>query len=686
MALALTPRLLRRGLELFAIISLAGVIVVLAVYGENVQAVGSALLHLHWGWLVVGLGLASMDWIGGGLRLWVVARHVHPGVRLKDMIIAGGMSAWAAYLTPFQSGAGPTMMWVMRRAGVRLPEAMTSTFMTFVATVVFFAIAGPLAIYLGAGKSLEQHNVILGITYYGLFRTSLTIFGILGIVMLIAMVFPAWLRDAVHWLAGRLERKSHRIAARIEQLRDGEHRLAALLVLAAEGVGRAGGSGEHRVKRVSLRGYAVGRNFRRCLFRLKGLSQMALLELGGKRFTIPVGEMTLGSDASCAISLSGADVLPRHALLQGQADGQVIIRKVSPAADVLINGVRLGAEPTPLLHGDKVEVGGHELTFVDERRSGSTQFVKAFTPATAAGPPKAGAKPPAIGVTGGRVVSLTDGREYVIAAASLVFGREAGCDVVVAGKDVSRRHAEIVQTPKGYLLVDSSTNGTFVNEERVEGQRILARADVIRLGDEQFRFYADVAPATASPPTPPGPAASPPQPVPPASPPGAPQAGPPPGATDRLRHTVHGLEAFVPASPRAAAGGALASFLVRSGGLVGQRLSVRSPVVNIGRADYNDLVVPDPSVSTSHAKLQRREGVWVLVDLDSTNGTFVDGEQVKGDAPLAPGATVRLGDVQLVFEPSDDALSIAKGGGTQMLRTPHSTAPNAPPRPASPPS
>src|SRR5229473_1382743 len=238
---------------------------------------------------------------------------------------------------------------------------------------------------------------------------------------------------------------------------------------------------------------------------------MALLELGGKKFTIPVGEVTVGSDAGCAISLAGAAVLPHHALLQGEADGQVIIRKASPAAEVLINGVRLGAEPTPLLHGDKVEVGGHELTFVDERRSGSTQFVKAFTPATAGGPAKAAGKPPAIGVTGGRVVSLTDGREYVIAAASLVFGREAGCDVVVPGKDVSRRHAEIVQTPKGYLLVDTSTNGTFVNEERVEGQRILARTDVIRLGDEQFRFYADAAPATAAPPPPLGPAARPPQ-------------------------------------------------------------------------------------------------------------------------------------------------------------------------------
>jgi pSer/pThr/pTyr-binding forkhead associated (FHA) protein len=411
---------------------------------------------------------------------------------------------------------------------------------------------------------------------------------------------------------------------------------------------------------------------------------MALLELGGKKFTIPVGEVALGSDAGCAIPLTGAAVLPRHALLQGQADGQVIIRKASPAAEILINGVRLGAEPTPLLHGDKVEVGGQELTFVDERRSGSTQYVKAFTPATAGGPAKPAGKPPAIGATGGRIVSLTDGREYVITGASLVFGREAGCDVVVSGKDVSRRHAEIVQTPKGYVVVDSSTNGTFVNEERVEGQRILARADVIRLGDEQFRFYADVAAATAAPPPlpppppPPGLAPSPSQAVPPA----------PPGATDRLRHTVHGLEAFVPASPRpsAAGGGLFASFLVRSGGLAGQRLSVKTPLVNIGRADYNDLVVPDPSISTSHAKLQRREGVWVLVDLDSTNGTFVDGERVKGEAPLAPGATVRFGDVQLVFEPSDDAVGIAKGGGTQLLRTPHSVAPNVPPTPAQPPA
>src|SRR5205814_9022297 len=107
MALALTPRLLRRGLELFAVISLIGVAVVLVVFGENLDAVLSALAHLHWGWLLVGLGLASMDWIGGGTRLWGVARHVHPGVPWRHMGIAGGMSARAAHVPPLHTGAGP---------------------------------------------------------------------------------------------------------------------------------------------------------------------------------------------------------------------------------------------------------------------------------------------------------------------------------------------------------------------------------------------------------------------------------------------------------------------------------------------------------------------------------------------------------------------------------------------------
>lgn len=402
---------------------------------------------------------------------------------------------------------------------------------------------------------------------------------------------------------------------------------------------------------------------------------MALLEMGGRKFTIPAGDVFLGSDPSCAIHLTMAGVLPRHARLKGLPDGQVVITKAVPEADVLINGVRLGAEPTPLLHGDKVEVAGQELTFVDERRSGSTQYVQAMNLPEAMAKAQAEAKSAGkvTGNTGGRVVSLTDGREYAIAGASLVFGRDATCDVVVSGKDVSRRHAEIVQTPKGYLVVDSSTNGTFVNEVRVEGQRLLARADVIRTGDENFRFYADAAPQAAPNPNP-GPTAST-APAAPRAPSPAPATAPPAGAGERLRQTMHGAPAPM-----------LGNFLVRSGALKGQRLVVKTPVANIGRADYNDLVIPDESVSTTHAKLQRREGVWVLVDLDSTNGTFVDGDRVKGETPISPGVTVRFGDISLVFEPTDDAAGVAKGGGTRMLEVIKTPVPPPAPKAAPPPA
>ena len=94
------------------------------------------------------------------------------------------------------------------------------------------------------------------------------------------------------------------------------------------------------------------------------------------------------------------------------------------------------------------------------------------------------------------------------------------------------------------------------------------------------------------------------------------------------------------------------------------------------------MVLADSSVSTSHAKLQRREGVWVIVDLDSTNGSYVDGERVQGETPIACGASIRFGDVALVFEPMDDARGVEKGGGTVVLSS--VKGPPAPPAPSPP--
>ena len=215
-----TPQLLRRGLEIFLLISLIGFIVIF-IYGKDPKAALSYVTQLKWGWLLVGLLLASMDWIGGGIRLWVLARVVHPDPPLKGMILAGGMTAWASYLTPFQSGAGPMMIYTMKRYGVPVPVAAASTLMTFIATVIFFAVAGPLAILFGAGSSLGGKDAVLGLSLYDLFLGSLGVFIALGVLLIVVIAFPKHVSALLHRLAEWLGSKSRRLAERLEGVRKG---------------------------------------------------------------------------------------------------------------------------------------------------------------------------------------------------------------------------------------------------------------------------------------------------------------------------------------------------------------------------------------------------------------------------------------------------------------------------------
>jgi pSer/pThr/pTyr-binding forkhead associated (FHA) protein len=77
--------------------------------------------------------------------------------------------------------------------------------------------------------------------------------------------------------------------------------------------------------------------------------------------------------------------------------------------------------------------------------------------------------------------------------------------------------------------------------------------------------------------------------------------------------------------------------------------------VTIGRDPVNDLVLPDDSkVSRSHAELSRRDGQWILVDLESRNGTFVNGRRV-GRHPLRDGDRIEFGGTVLTFGSQQDA-------------------------------
>ncbi|MDH4132732.1 MAG: flippase-like domain-containing protein, partial [Gemmatimonadota bacterium] len=220
MAAILSPRFLLRGFWVFVGISSLGYIGSL-IYGNNLPAFFRSLAHIHWVWVLAGVGLASMDWFGGGARNWVLARHLHPAPPPGGMVLAGGMGAWAGYLTPASTGAGPMTIYALRRAGLSTAHAVTVTLMSFIATVLFFALAGPLAILLGGGRSLGQHGDLFGLTIYDLFLGSLGVFVGLGVLLVLVIVFPVHVRNGLHWVAQRLSTRSRRVAERLEGLQRG---------------------------------------------------------------------------------------------------------------------------------------------------------------------------------------------------------------------------------------------------------------------------------------------------------------------------------------------------------------------------------------------------------------------------------------------------------------------------------
>lgn len=82
-----------------------------------------------------------------------------------------------------------------------------------------------------------------------------------------------------------------------------------------------------------------------------------------------------------------------------------------------------------------------------------------------------------------------------------------------------------------------------------------------------------------------------------------------------------------------------------------------SAIINIGRREDNQLVIDDPRVSRLHAQLRLVRGQFVIFDLDSTGGTFVNGQRIRQQV-LRPGDVISLAGVPLVFgqetaEPGD---------------------------------
>ncbi len=406
---------------------------------------------------------------------------------------------------------------------------------------------------------------------------------------------------------------------------------------------------------------------------------MPYIQFNDRRFPLTAAELTVGAYDGAALRLPGDDATLKAVLLVG-ADGTGLVKRGGADAAVFVNGVQLGAEPSPLLHGDKLSLGAHELRYGDDVKGGSTQFLSSMNVTDALKPKGSGPKKPTT-ATGGRLVSLVDGREYAVPDAGVTFGREIGNDIVIASTEVSRKHASIAPAEGGYVLTDLSTNGLTINGVRVEKTQLLGRGDVLKIGPEEYRFYADVAKAPAASAPPPAPSEAPalaaeppfglgtldgmpeidmaiieiedpivaaskpappsPAPVAPVAAPAAPAAPPPPRPV------------ATPASeaPTAPVRKPLAMLeVINEGPMKGTHFDIFTPLTNIGRGPHNDVSLNDESVSDSHAKILKRDGAWWLVDQGSTNGSYVGGRRVQGEQQLLGAPDVRFGSIKMMFK------------------------------------
>lgn len=97
-----------------------------------------------------------------------------------------------------------------------------------------------------------------------------------------------------------------------------------------------------------------------------------------------------------------------------------------------------------------------------------------------------------------------------------------------------------------------------------------------------------------------------------------------------------------PASPTASSVGAT-RLVITGGAKEGLEISLPAEQLTIGRSSDSGLVIRDDYTSTHHARLLNWTQGWVIQDLDSTNGTFLDGTRVIVPTPVPLGSTVKIG-------------------------------------------
>ena len=210
-------------------------------------------------------------------------------------------------------------------------------------------------------------------------------------------------------------------------------------------------------------------------------------------------------------------------------------------------------------------------------------------------------------------------RQIPIPSSGIVLGRDTQLGPpFTTDQYVSRNHVSVQRRGDGVEIADlGSANGTYVNGTRVHAQARLQDRDVLRIGQIELRLAVPEETVTA----------------------GDPRAG---------AHAGGAGAAGVLGAGAAGDGPCLA--IVAPDAFSGRRFRLPGDYLVVGRDPACDICLDDPCVSWTHAALRRGPDAVYVQDLDSTSGTFVNGQAVTAPCPLRPGDIVAFAGVSARFD------------------------------------
>lgn len=186
----LPPGAVRAGITVFVVATLLG-FGALFLITQDLRGSLNGFRHFDLRWALPALALASMDFFGSGVRIWLLTRPL--GIRLPYRRCAqiGGVSAALAYLTPSGTGGGPALLYGLVRSGVSLGRTVATNFASVIVNLTFLSLAGFVAWYFGAANAIEDIRLpVANISAATLFEWAALGFAGVGLIVILLAVAP----------------------------------------------------------------------------------------------------------------------------------------------------------------------------------------------------------------------------------------------------------------------------------------------------------------------------------------------------------------------------------------------------------------------------------------------------------------------------------------------------------------